>query len=124
MNSARCSCLAETLTAIERGGSRGHSELHAGRPGAGLAEDQPPDGDDQTGFLEQRHELGRRLEVSSLGVLPARQRLHARHVAALEVHDRLVAQGELARASSARCSSALSSMRAIARAWISELNSW
>ena len=69
--------------------------LHPRGPRAGLVQDVAPDLHDQPGFLEQRHELGRG-EDAALGVLPARERLHAGHVAALEVHDRLVAQRELA----------------------------
>ena len=60
MNSGRCSWRAETLTAIDSGGSRGHSLLHPRGPRAGLVQDVAPDLHDQPGFLEQRHELGRR----------------------------------------------------------------
>ena len=54
------------------------------------------DGHYHAGFLQQRHEL-ERSDGAALGVLPAQQRLHARHVAPGEVHDRLVAQRELVR---------------------------
>ena len=50
---------------------------------------------DQRRLLDHRHELGRR-EQAPLGVLPADQRLDARHPARLQVELRLVVHHELA----------------------------
>ena len=95
MNSGRCSWQAETLTAIDSGGVRGHSRCICAAHVQASLEDVAPDRDDQAGVLEQSDEV-ERLHRSARGVLPAHERLHPCHVAAREVHDRLVAQRELA----------------------------
>ena len=94
MRSWRRSCRDETLTLAKIGSAGPDVFLPAAQLTRGALQHEQAEIDDQADLLGDADELRRR-HAAELRMVPARQRLEARHRAVLQPHDRLVENGDL-----------------------------